>query len=134
MPTTAPVDPQMLIPTCSGPRRRPARCWTAMAGAGVADRWDQRVKLPAPPTREMLATAAREAIGADTVLQHFVRHAWFGCPYYDLARKAATDVLSGKPASEQGRQGQIENEIRTTDLGQYFTDSPFTPTCPWAEW
>ena len=33
--------------------------------------------------------------GADAVLQNCHHHEWFGCPFYELARKGATDVAAG---------------------------------------
>jgi hypothetical protein len=45
--------------------------------------------------------------GADTVLQNCVRHEWFGCPYYDLARKAATDIVAGLASSLVSRAERI---------------------------
>ena len=58
--------------------------------------------------------------GADAVLQNCLRHEWFGCPYYDLARKAATDIVAGLPASHESRSEQIArltNEIMNLPPG-----------------
>jgi hypothetical protein len=53
--------------------------------------------------------------GADAVLQNCIRHEWFGCPFYELARKAATDVLAGLEAyGEQSRAERIA--ALTTDI------------------
>lgn len=45
--------------------------------------------------------------GSDAVLQNCIRHEWYGCPHYDLARKAATDVVAGLPADERTRAERI---------------------------
>lgn len=47
--------------------------------------------------------------GADAILQNCLRHEWFGCPYYDLARKAAVDILAGLPQSEQSRADRLND-------------------------
>lgn len=47
--------------------------------------------------------------GADAVLQNCHRHEYFGCPNYELARKAATDVVAGLPWSEESRAERIAN-------------------------
>jgi hypothetical protein len=39
--------------------------------------------------------------GADEVLQNCPRHEWFGCPNYDLARKAAADYVAGLPWDDE---------------------------------
>lgn len=45
--------------------------------------------------------------GADGVLQNCLRHEWFGCPHYDLARKAASDVVAGLPRDERSRAERV---------------------------
>ncbi|HYH66530.1 MAG TPA: hypothetical protein VD866_17685 [Urbifossiella sp.] len=52
--------------------------------------------------------------GSDGVLQNCLRHEWFGCPLYDLARKAAVDILSGLPATDEARAARLE--WLTTDV------------------
>lgn len=47
--------------------------------------------------------------GSDAVLQNTHRHEWFGCPNYELARKAAVDVLAGLPATDRSRAERIED-------------------------
>jgi hypothetical protein len=56
----------------------------------------------------------------DDVLQNCTRHEWFGCPYHDLARKAAADVLAGLPRGEQSRAerlAELTHEIMTLPPG-----------------
>lgn len=83
--------------------------------------------------------------GADAVLQNCVRHEWFGCPYYDLARKAATDVLAGLPASEQSRAehlAELTNDIMRLQPGWRWVRDPsgarreYVPLLenPWPDW
>jgi hypothetical protein len=50
--------------------------------------------------------------GSDAVLQNMHRHEWFGCPFHDLARKGAIDVLAGLPPSEQSRAERIDELTR----------------------
>ena len=45
--------------------------------------------------------------GSDAVLQNCIRHEWFGCPYHDLARKAATDIVAGLPGNGESRAERI---------------------------
>jgi hypothetical protein len=45
--------------------------------------------------------------GADAVLQNCVRHEWFGCPFHELARKAATDIVAGLAATDASRAERI---------------------------
>jgi hypothetical protein len=83
--------------------------------------------------------------GADAVLQNCVRHEWFGCPYHELARKAATDVLAGLPPSEQSRAErltQLTHEIMTLPPGwRWVRDAhgarkEYVPLLvnPWPDW
>src|SRR5207253_6255588 len=44
----------------------------------------------------------------DEVLQNCKRHEWFCCPNYDLARKAATDILAGLPGDERSRAERLQ--------------------------
>lgn len=52
----------------------------------------------------------------DEVLQNCRRHEWFGCSSYDLARKAAIDIVAGLPPNELSRADRIQ-EV-TADLMQ----------------
>src|SRR5207302_783815 len=46
--------------------------------------------------------------GSDAVLQNCTRHEWFGCPFHDLARKAATDVVAGlRVGTDESRAERI---------------------------
>ena len=83
--------------------------------------------------------------GADPVLQNCVRHEWFGCPYHELARKAATDVIAGLPPSEQSRAerlAELTQEIMTLPPGwRWVRDSAgsrkeYVPLLenPWVDW
>lgn len=65
--------------------------------------------------------------GSDAVLQNCVRHEWFGCPFYDLARKAATDIVAGLPASENSRAERIAgltDEIMNLPSGWRWVRDP----------
>jgi hypothetical protein len=83
--------------------------------------------------------------GSDAVLQNCVRHEWFGCPFYDLARKAATDVVAGLGASEISRAERIAtltNEIMGLAPGWRWVRDPsgarkeYVPLLenPWPDW
>jgi len=52
--------------------------------------------------------------GSDAVLQNCIRHEWFGCPFHDLARKAATDIVAGLPGSDLSRAERIA--LLTTEI------------------
>jgi hypothetical protein len=47
------------------------------------------------------------ACGADTIYQLCKRHEWYQCASYDLARKAATDVVCGLTADDRSRAERI---------------------------
>lgn len=58
--------------------------------------------------------------GADAVLQNCWRHEFFGCPNRDLAHKAAVDILTGLPHSDESRSQRLEqltNEIANLPPG-----------------
>jgi hypothetical protein len=44
----------------------------------------------------------------EAVLQNCLRHEWFGCPNYELARKAAVDVLAGLRSDGRSRAERLE--------------------------
>ncbi|MFL5328601.1 MAG: hypothetical protein ACJ8C4_06770 [Gemmataceae bacterium] len=50
--------------------------------------------------------------GSGSVLQNCKRHEWFCCPDYDLARKAAIDILAGLPVDDRSRAERIEEIAR----------------------
>src|SRR5438128_1604090 len=83
--------------------------------------------------------------GSDAVLQNCLRHEWFGCPYYDLARKAATDVIAGLPFSSDSRAERLAaltNEIMNLPPGWRWVRDPsgsrkeYVPLLenPWPDW
>jgi hypothetical protein len=83
--------------------------------------------------------------GADAVLQNCLRHEWFGCPFHDLARKAATDVVAGLPAGDQSRAERIASltsEIMNLPAGwRWVRDASgsrkeYVPLLenPWPDW
>lgn len=83
--------------------------------------------------------------GADPVLQNCLVHYWYGCPYHDLARKAAVDVLPGLPRTEQSRAERLEeltNDIMTLRPGWRWTRDAggsrkeYVPMLehPWPNW
>lgn len=84
--------------------------------------------------------------GADAVLQNCIRHEWFGCPFYDLARKAATDVVAGLPASSEESRAEriaaLTMEIMNLPPGwRWVRDSSgsrkeYVPLLqnPWPDW
>ena len=83
--------------------------------------------------------------GLDGVLQNCLRHEWFGCPFYDLARKAAVDVLSGLPRSMSSRAERLDsltNEIMNLPPGWRWVRDPsgsrkeYVPLLehPWSDW
>lgn len=83
--------------------------------------------------------------GSDAVLQNCICHEWFGCPFYDLARKAATDVVAGLPASEMSRAeriAQMTNDIMGLAPGWRWVRDPsgarreYVPLLenPWPDW
>jgi hypothetical protein len=83
--------------------------------------------------------------GSDAVLQNTLRHEWFGCPYHELARKAATDVVGGLPPSELSRAERIAtvtDEIMSLAPGwRWVRDSSgarkeYVPLLknPWPDW
>lgn len=83
--------------------------------------------------------------GSDAVLQNCVRHEWFGCPYYDLARKAATDIVAGLTGNGESRAERIAaltNEIMNLPPGwRWVRDArgsrkEYVPLLenPWPDW
>ncbi len=83
--------------------------------------------------------------GAEAVLQNCLRHEWFGCPNYDLARKAAVDVLAGLAPNEQSRAERLEaltHEIMNLPPGWRWVRDPsgsrreYVPLLqnPWPDW
>ena len=84
--------------------------------------------------------------GADHVLQNCLRHEWFGCPFYELARKAAVDIVAGLPASEEeSRADRISNlttEMMNLPPGWRWVRDPegsrkeYVPMLehPWPDW
>lgn len=83
--------------------------------------------------------------GAEGVLQNSLRHEWFGCPLYDLARKAAVDILSGLPATGESRAARLEpltNEVMNLPPGWRYVREPrgswkeYVPMVPspWPSW
>ncbi len=83
--------------------------------------------------------------GSDAVLQNCHRHEWFGCPHYDLARKAATDVESGLPPTEESRAERIARlttEIMNLPAGwrwvkdRFGSRKEYVPMLenPWPAW
>src|SRR4051812_41590957 len=83
--------------------------------------------------------------GSDAVLQNCARHEWFGCPFYDLARKAATDVAAGLRASEVSRAERIAaltEDIMNLPPGWRWVRTPegswkeYVPLLenPWPDW
>lgn len=82
---------------------------------------------------------------SDAVLQLCHRHEWYGCPHYDLARKAATDVAAGLPSSDISRAERIArltDEITNLKPGwRWVRDSSgsrkeYVPLLenPWPDW
>lgn len=83
--------------------------------------------------------------GADGVLQNCLRHEWFGCPFHDLARKAAVDVAAGLPPGVESRAERIESltrEIMNLPPGWRWVRDPsgsrkeYVPLLenPWVDW
>ncbi|MBI1830013.1 MAG: hypothetical protein HYR84_01020 [Planctomycetes bacterium] len=83
--------------------------------------------------------------GSDGVLQNCLRREYFGCPFYELARKAATDVVSGLPGNDQSRTERITNltnEIMNPQPGwrwvrdQFGSRKEYVPLLenPWPDW
>lgn len=83
--------------------------------------------------------------GADPVLQNCARHEWFGCPHYELARKAAIDVVAGLPTSAESRTeriAQLTSEIMNLRPGWRWVRDPAGSrkeyvrllTNPWPDW
>lgn len=83
--------------------------------------------------------------GSDAVLQNCLRHEWFGCPYHELARKAAIDVVSGLPRNEQSRAERLDeltHDIMTLPPGWRWVRDPsgsrkeYVPLLenPWPDW
>src|SRR5207244_8739903 len=65
--------------------------------------------------------------GADAVLQNCVRHEWFGCPFHELARKAATDIVAGLAAADASRAERIAaltDEIMNLPAGWRWVRDP----------
>lgn len=82
---------------------------------------------------------------SDEVLQNSLRHEWFKCPVYELARKAATDVASGLPRGDISRAELIANltdDIMNLSPGWRWVRDPsgsrkeYVPllTNPWPDW
>lgn len=84
--------------------------------------------------------------GPDAVLQNCHRHEWFGCPFHELARKAATDVAAGLPPtaeeSRAERVARLTDEITTLPPGWRYVRDPagarkeYVPLLPhpWPDW
>lgn len=83
--------------------------------------------------------------GADAVLQNCTRHEWFGCPFGELARKAASDVVSGLPSGDESRAERIAalaDEIMNLPAGwRWVRDlagsrKEYVPLLqdPWPDW
>ena len=83
--------------------------------------------------------------GADAVLQNCLRHEWFGCPFHDLARKAATDIVAGLPPTEASRAERIAtltDDIMNLPPGWRWVRDPsgsrkeYVPLLenPWPDW
>lgn len=83
--------------------------------------------------------------GADDVLQLCHRHEWYRCDQYELARKAATDIVPGLGRSETPRAqriADIADEIMNFEPGwRYVRDKrgsrrEYVPLLedPWPDW
>ncbi len=83
--------------------------------------------------------------GPDRVLQNCKRHEWFGCAFYDLARKAAIDLVAGLPANGESRAeriAQITDDILQMGPGWRWVRDPagsrkeYVPLLvnPWPDW
>ncbi len=83
--------------------------------------------------------------GSDAVLQLCHRHEWYRCPQYELARKAATDVIAGLANNDQSRAERIAavtDQVMNFKPGQRFVRDatgsrlehvPLLQN-PWPEW
>lgn len=83
--------------------------------------------------------------GAETILQLCKRHVWFLCASYDLARKAATDVVCGLPAdgrSRAERVAELTDDIMALKPGWHWvrdergSRKEYLPLVenPWPDW
>ncbi len=83
--------------------------------------------------------------GSDAVLQNCLRHEWFGCPFHDLARKAAIDVAAGLPPTEKSRAeriAELTDDIMNLPPGWRWVRDPsgsrreYVPLLenPWPNW
>lgn len=84
--------------------------------------------------------------GPEGVLQNCLRHEWFSCSNYELARKAATDIAAGlHPGDEESRAQMIERltaEIMNLKPGWRWVRDPagsrkdYVPLLenPWVDW
>lgn len=81
----------------------------------------------------------------DDFLQLFHRHEWYACQSYELARKAATDIVAGLPRSDEPRAqrvAQITDEIMNFEPGwrwvrdKYGSRKQYVPMLenPWPDW
>ncbi|MFN4261396.1 MAG: hypothetical protein ACK4RK_19085 [Gemmataceae bacterium] len=79
------------------------------------------------------------------LLQLCHRHEWYRCSNYELARKAATDIVAGLPGSDQPRAQRvaaIADEIMNFSLGWRFvrdrsgSRKEYVPMLqnPWPDW
>ena len=83
---------------------------------------------------------------ADEILQNCLRHEWFCCPLYSLAREAAIDVLSGlrlQPGESRAEKlADLTDDIQNLDPGWRWVRDPsgsrreYVPMLenPWPDW
>lgn len=81
----------------------------------------------------------------DAVLQNCLRHEWFGCPNYDLARRAAVDLAAGLPRGERTRAdivAELTDDVMNLPPGWRWVRDPagsrkeYVPLLenPWPDW
>ncbi len=81
----------------------------------------------------------------DEVIQNCLRKEWYRCPLYELARKAAVDILSGLGGSDETRTQRLEwltTDIQNVKPGEYWvrdvngSRKEYQPMLesPWPDW